>query len=463
MTIKDTALKHPTAPRAGTELEVAFTDLLANGQAVGRVGGVVVFCFGPLPQETARVVVTTVKPKYVVAELRSLVVTSPDRAQPFCPVFGDCGGCQVQHLGYPAQLAWKRDVLRNALARIGGFGAVDVHDTVGMAVPRDYRNKMSLVVEEGSPEPTIGFYRQRSHDVVPIDACPIVMPQLSGYVARLNAARSNSATAPALAQARHLVARGARASAQAVLTITTVRESDAVRAAAPALLADLLGVVGITNSFDRTGENAILGRRHRVLTGSPEIEETIGGVRYRVSAESFFQVNVEIVGRIFAQLESELQSRPNVVDLYCGAGTFSLYFARYGCAVFGIEESAPAIAEARANAVLNGLEERVTFQTGRVEAMVAGGPGRAALAGAQVAFLDPPRKGSDEATLGAIAAAGVPNVWYLSCDPATLARDLKFLAAKGYSLGAVRPFDMFPQTGHVEALVTLHRTRHPSE
>jgi 23S rRNA (uracil1939-C5)-methyltransferase len=187
-------------------------------------------------------------------------------------------------------------------------------------------------------------------------------------------------------------------------------------------------------------------------------------VRYRVSAGSFFQVNVEIVGRIFAFLEPELGRPRRIVDLYCGAGTFSLFFAQHGCDVFGIEESAQAVDEAAANAALNGLAERVTFRTGRVEEIAGSDEGRAVLAGAAVAFLDPPRKGSDEATLGAIAAAGVPDIWYLSCDPATLARDLKFLAAKGYVLGVVQPFDMFPQTGHVEALVTLRRSpHHPSE
>lgn len=458
MTTNDIALKDPAAPRAGAELDVTFSDLLANGQAVGRAAGVVVFCFGPLPQETARVVVTTVKAKYVVARLLGLIATSPSRAEPFCPVFGDCGGCQVQHLAYPAQLAWKKDVLRNALQRIGGFGTIDVRNTIGMTVPRAYRNKMSLVVErQPAAPPTIGFYRQRSHDVVPIDACPIVMPQLSDYVTRLGAARSNPSTAPALADARHLVARAAQATGQAVLTITTTRESRASRDAAPALLADLPGVVGITNSFDLSGENAIVGRRHRLLAGSPEIEETIHGVRYRVSAGSFFQVNVEIVGRIFEFLKPELRAQPGVLDLYCGAGTFSLFFAKHGCRVLGIEESPQAIAEARANAALNQMQARAVFHADRVERFAGSDQGRAALAGARVVFLDPPRKGSDEATLAAIASAGVAQVWYLSCDPATLARDLKFLAAKGYGLDTVQPFDMFPQTGHVEALATLHR------
>ena len=448
--------KKSSSLQAGAELEVAFTDLLANGQAVGRAGGMVVFCFGPLPQERALVSITAVKPKYAVATLVRLISGSPFRAQPFCAVFGVCGGCQIQHMSYPAQLAWKRDVVRNTLQRIGGLTGLDVRDTVGMIVARGYRNKMSLVVDHRTALPQIGFYQQRSHDVVPIDACPIVAPQLSEFVSRLNKARLDPAIASALEPARHLVARNARASGQSVLTVTTEAPSEAVEKAAPALQARLPGVVGVTNSFDLNSENAIMGRKHRVLTGTPEIEETIHGVRYRVSAGSFFQVNVEIVARIFEFMRPGLNVPRRIVDLYCGAGTFALFFAKHGCDVYGIEESRQAITEAQSNARLNGLEEKVQFASGRVEEMVARREGREALRRAQIVFLDPPRKGSDEATLGAIASAGVPNVWYLSCDPATLARDLKFLAAKGYRFGVVQPFDMFPQTGHVETLVTLY-------
>jgi 23S rRNA (uracil1939-C5)-methyltransferase len=455
LTNREAAPKNSPSLQAGAELEVAFTDLLANGQAVGRAGGMVVFCFGPLPQERAIVSVTTVKPKYAVAKLLRLIAGSRFRVQPFCGVFGTCGGCQVQHLSYPAQLVWKRDMVRSAIQRIGGLSGIAVRDPIGMIVPRGYRNKMSLVVEHHSALPAIGFYQQRSHDVVPIDACPIVAPQLSDYVARLNAARLDDEVAGALAPARHVVARNARASGQAVLTVTTETASEAVEKAAPALQARLPGVVGVINSFDLNSENAIMGRRHHVLSGTGEIEETIHGVRYRVSAGSFFQVNVEIVGRIFEFMKPGLQVPRRIVDLYCGAGTFALFFAKHGADVFGIEESRQAVAEAQNNAELNGLVERVSFHSGRVEQEIAKREAREALQRAQIVFLDPPRKGSDETTLGAIATAGVPNVWYLSCDPATLARDLKFLAAKGYRVGVVQPFDMFPQTGHVETLVTL--------
>jgi 23S rRNA (uracil1939-C5)-methyltransferase len=438
---------------AGAEVELGFSDLLANGQAVGRTGGMVVFCFGPLPQERARVRITTVKPKYAVADLVQLTVRSPFRAQPFCPVFGTCGGCQVQHMSYAAQLGWKRDVVKNALQRIGGFGEVAVRDPIGMINPRAYRNKMSLVVSKG----VLGFYKQRSHDLVPIDGCPIVMPQLNAHIGKLNDAMVRPATAGAFKKTRHIVERTAKVTEQSVVTFTTEEPSPEMRSIGPELMRMLPGAVGITNSFDLTSENAIVGRKHTVVAGTPQIEEQIAGVRYRVSAGSFFQVNVEIVSRIFEFMRPGLAAPRKIVDLYCGAGTFALYFANLGSDVAGVEENPRAIAEAKENAALNELKGSVRFVCGRVEDAVRRGEIRSALAAAQIVFLDPPRKGSDEITLGAVAQSGVPNIWYLSCDPATLARDLKFLAAKGYALGAVQPFDMFPHTGHIETLVTMYR------
>ncbi|MEO9170138.1 MAG: 23S rRNA (uracil(1939)-C(5))-methyltransferase RlmD [Candidatus Baltobacteraceae bacterium] len=457
MTSKETPPSPPARLRLGAELELTFSDLLASGQAVGRVGGLVVFCFGPLPHEKARVRITSVKQKYSVAQMVALVTRSPERTTPFCSVFGACGGCQLQHLAYDGQLSWKTAVVRNALTRIGGFPEIDVRRTIGMINPRAYRNKMSLVVDHRGGVPSIGFYRQRSHDVVPIDGCPIVTPQLNDYIDRLNAARTNPETAGIFRPARHIVSRNARATGEAVVTVTTPQLSQEVESAGTALLAQLPGAVGLTNSYELTSANAIVGRRHRLVFGRSEIEEEIAGIRYRVSAGSFFQINVEIVNRIFSFLRPGLQAPRKIVDLYCGAGTFSLYFAKFGCDVYGIEESSQAVLEAQENAALNALEARVRFRAGRVEDAVATPEAKAALEQCEIAFLDPPRKGSDEVTLGALASARIPYIWYLSCDPATLARDLKFLAANGYRPGVVQPFDMFPQTGHVETLVTLYR------
>ena len=443
---------------AGAVAAVRFTDLLANGQAVGRVNGQVVFVTGPLPGERASVRITQVKPKYAVGDVVAYESQSPMRAKPFCAVFGVCGGCQVQHLAYPAQLAWKEQIVRSALRRIGGFADADVRRPVGMTNPRNYRNKMALVVDRPpAGETSFGFYQARSHALVRIESCPVVLPQLDVAIAGLyDAARAPDAR-DAFTGAKHAIVRAGAASGQAVLSITTDRQSSAIKERAPAIARRVRGVVGISNSFEPRTANAVLGRKMLYVWGQREMEETIEGVRYRVSPASFFQVNSEMVGRIFRFLAPGLNEKRTVVDLYCGAGTFAIFFASRGARVVGIEENPAAVREARENAALNGVEGRVRFVEGRVEGAIIHKDGKKALEDADIVFLDPPRKGSDEATLEAIAAAGVADIWYLSCNPATLARDLAYLAKRGYALGVVQPFDMFPQTGHVETLATLHK------
>ena len=436
---------------------MTFTDLLANGQAVGRIDGLVVFVTGPLPGERVRVRITSVKAKYAVGDVLEYHTASELRAQPFCAVFGSCGGCQVQRLAYPAQLAWKGQIVRNALRRIGGFTDVPVEHPVGMAHPRAYRNKMSLVVQSEPAGTQFGFYQARSHELVPIAECPVVVPQLDAAIAGLRDAAADEQTAPAFAGVRHAIMRVGTASGQAVLSLSTDRHSAAINAAAPKLAAKIPGIVGISNSFEPRNANAVLGRKMAYVWGAREMEEVIEGVRFRVSPASFFQVNSEMVGKIFRFMEPGIAPGRKIVDLYCGAGTFAIFFASRGAQVVGVEENPAAIREANLNAELNAVTARARFIAGRVEGAVADAAGRAALAAADVVFLDPPRKGSDEATLDAIARAGVDNVWYLSCNPATLARDLRALDAKGYRPGIVQPFDMFPQTGHVETFVTLHR------
>lgn len=445
-------------PAAGAAGSVDFTDLLANGQAVGRFEGMVVFVEGPLPGERARVRLTEVKSKYAVGELLELETRSPDRAEPFCDVFGRCGGCQVQHLAYPAQLAWKRRIVADALGRIGGFAGIDVPPPIGMRDAKAYRNKMALVVEAHDGRTTFGFYRPRTHELVPIEHCPIVLQPLDGAIGALAAAAGDPATAPAFAGVRHVVMRTGLTSPTGVLSLTAAERPDGIAALAPALARAVPGVGGISVSYDLSNANAVIGRRMDFVWGEREMEETIAGVRFRVSPASFFQINGEMVAAIFAALEPLVASEARIVDLYCGAGTFAIFFATRGAQVVGIEGNAAAVDEARSNARLNGVENRVRFVRGRVEGALGDENGRRALREAAAVFLDPPRKGSDEETLAALADVSVPAIWYLSCNPATLARDLRYLAGRGYRIGSVQPFDMFPQTGHVETLVTLTRS-----
>jgi len=419
----------------------------------------VVFVWGPLPDERARIRIVELKKSYAVGELIEITEHSPERATPFCPVFGTCGGCQVQHLSYPAQLAWKSRLVRDALERIGGFAGVQVAPTVGMDEPRAYRNKMALVVERRNERVAFGFYQMRSHAFVPIEACPVVLPQLDAEIVALRAAAGDPKLGGAFAQVKHVIARAGAATGESVTALTTSEPSAQLASAASELAKRLPGTKGLSNSFSPPSANAILGRKQRQLWGESEMEERIAlpngsNVRYRVSAASFFQINTAMVGRLFEKL-AQLPRPRSVLDLYCGAGTFSIWFALGGAAVTGIEENPSAIREAQANAKLNGVVEKTQFLCGRVESLVGKPAGKALHA--ELAFLDPPRKGSDAQTLDALAAARVPAIWYLSCNPATLARDLAHLRAAGYVLEEATPFDFFPQTGHVETLARVRR------
>jgi len=448
----------PSGVTAGDLVDIECSDLIAKtGQAVGRADGMVVYVLGPVPGERARVRIESVKAKYAVAELVEILRSSADRAEPFCTVFGTCGGCQVQHLAYPAQLRWKRGLIEHALRRLGGIQGARVGFPIGMDVPRAYRNKMALVVDHTDAKPAFGFYAARTHDIVPLETCPVVMPQLDRYIAGLTAAAQDAGTEAAFGDAHHVIARVGSASGEGVVAVTTEKASPPLAAAGAALAAHLPGVVGIANSFEPSSENAVMGRRLALIYGRAEMEEAIDGVRFRVSPASFFQVNSEMVGKIFAFMAPQLAGVRRLVDLYCGAGTFALFFAKRGVRVVGIEENPSAVREARSNALLNGVGEMTAFLAGRVDSVLRSRRAAETLQAADVAFLDPPRKGSDEATLDALLHAKPPHVWYLSCNPATLARDLAHLIAGGYRLGAVQPFDMFPQTGHIEALATLQR------
>jgi 23S rRNA (uracil1939-C5)-methyltransferase len=362
----------------------------------------------------------------------------------------------VQHLSYPAQLEWKRTIVESALHRIGGIREIVVAPTMGMAQPRAYRNKMALVTRADAGDVEFGFYRARSHDLVCIDTCPVVRPQLDRTIRRLWEAARDRSLAPVFQEVRHVVARAGGAS-QTVLSLTTDKASRAIRTFAEAISTALPGVVGLINSYELPSTNAVVGRKQTTIAGQAQTTEEIDGLHFQVSPSSFFQINSEMVARIFEVLASAVRAHMRILDLYCGAGTFSLFFAKHGATVVGIEQNARAVREAKANAERNGLAARTTFLTGSVERVLNGGPMLKELRRADVAFLDPPRKGSDASALQALCSARVSQVWYLSCNPSTLARDLAQFVAEGYVPEVIQPFDMFPQTGHVEVLAMLRR------
>ncbi len=432
------------------------TALSSEGQGVARVDGYAVFVVGALANETVRAHVIKVTPSYAIAKTLEVLTPSPERVRPGCPVFAQCGGCTLWHLDYSAQLAQKQQWVRDALERLGGFQSVTMQPIVGMEEPKRYRNKGSFPFGMLGNAVVFGFYAPRSHRLVPFSDCPIQEESVV-EAARRVAAWANDFGVPVYdettgkGQLRHVVARATAEGGRMAVVVTRgpLKHRDD-------LLAYLEDFDSVWHNENPKDTNVVFGDRFTLLSGKPALTETIGDRRFSVGPQSFLQVNRIQTQALYEAAKEFLSPRPDetVVDAYCGVGTISLFVAD-GChRVVGIEQVAPAVGDAKRNADENSVTN-ASFVCGNVEdvlpKMVAAGEKIDAV------VLDPPRRGCDAAALEAIANSGANRVVYVSCNPATLARDCKLLAERGFSLSAVRPVDMFPQTCHVETVVLMSR------
>jgi len=429
---------------------VALDDLLENGQGVGRVDGLVTFVTGGLPGERVRIAVDEVRRNYAAAHVVSIEERSPDRVDPGCPVFPRCGGCQTLHLRYAAERTWKRRLVSDALARLGGLKDVDVAEVV-TAQPDGggYRNKVGLVCRWENGAARLGFYGARSHRFVAVDACPVLIPRLNEAVEQLVGFAKD--VPAAMRGVRHVVARASATGAELVVSFNGREPNKALGAMTPELLARIPALTGIVSNWDPPSENAVFGRRSATLWGSPVVRERVLDAQFTFGIASFFQINTALLDLLAAKIAASLEGARRVVDLYGGVGTFAVLLGRRGIPTSSVESFQPAVDEAAANAALNGVTN-AAFECSPVDSAIAGERGRSLLNGADAVILDPPRKGCEEGVIASLAANRVERILYVSCNPATLARDASMLAAQGYSIGPVAPFDMFPHTGHVEAL-----------
>jgi len=434
-------------PAGGIRIE----DLLANGQGVGRVNGMVAFVSGALPGEHVDVEIDRVKANYLSARTADIRQPSPDRVASVCPVFPACGGCQTLHLRYDAQLRWKRDMVVEALARIAGLRdvAVEAARPSPLIDGARYRNKVTLVARSGRRGAEIGFYAARSHHVVGIQECPVLLPHLNQAVRSL--AEFVRGKPALLANVQHIIIREGANIEGTVICFTTARAQRDLPSFVEALRAHIPGLTGIVNSYDVAGENAVFGRRFSTLWGSPYVRDAVLGATFSFGIASFFQINTAVLELIGAHCRESLEGARRVVDVYSGVGTFAVLLGQRGISGSGVESAKSSVDEAAANAASNGVTS-FSFECAPAAEALSGERGRSLLSGADAVMLDPPRRGCDVEVLAGLTGARVPRVHYLSCDPATLARDAKVLSNNGYVLSRVIPFDMFPHTGHVEAL-----------
>lgn len=435
---------------------IVLDDLLENGQGVGRINGLVTFVTGGLPGERVRIAIDEVKKNYAGAHVIDIEEASHDRVDSGCPVFPRCGGCQTLHLRYSAELEWKRKRVIDALARIGGMKSVDVNAVMSTQADADpgYRNKASLVCKRERGADRLGFYGARSHRLVAIEGCPVLIPRLRAAVEQLVAFARESPQA--MHAVEHVVARASASGRDLVVAFSGNSPNRALGGAVGELRRRIPALTGIVSAWDPSSDNAVFGRRSAVLWGSPVLRERVLDTDFHFGIGSFFQINTSLLERLAGSIVERLRGARRVVDLYCGVGTFAILLSKNGAATTGVEASQHAVDEAAANAAHNGVTN-AAFECATAAHALAGERGRSLLAGADAVILDPPRKGCEEGVLAPLAAAAVPKILYVSCNPATLARDAAILAGSGYALRSVAPFDMFPRTGHVEALAEFER------
>jgi 23S rRNA (uracil1939-C5)-methyltransferase len=413
----------------GRQVSIDLTSMAHGGEAVGRHEGKAVFVPFGIPGESVRVEITQDKGRFARARLLEVLSGSAERVVPPCSYFGACGGCHFQHVSYAAQLEYKRSIVQTQMERIAGLSEAVVLPTLGMSDPWHYRNHVQFHVSDTG---RLGFMAAGSHDVVPIERCPLMHPLLDDLFEALDA------ELPGLL--RLALRAGIRTGDQMVIF--------EMESSVPPQVTVDLPVSCVLQTLDGSVVT---------LVGSPHIREQVGTRTYRVSAPSFFQVNTAQAELLADRVITYLDAGPNdvVVDAYSGVGMFSIGLAAHPARrvgprqIIGIESSPDAIRDAQANA--SGLEQ-VSFVCGAVEEMLPALGIRPTLV-----VVDPPRTGLGRQTVTALLDLSPARIVYVSCDPATLGRDVRAFSAAGYRLREAQPIDMFPQTYHVETVAVLER------
>lgn len=443
-------------PSLGQEIQLKIHDLGHNGEGVGSYQGYTVFVEGALPGETVLAKLIQCQKKYGRAALLSILEKTSQRVEPPCPLFGKCGGCQVMHLNYQAQLEIKRKRVMDAFERIGKINDIHVLACSPSPRPLQYRNKIQLPVRQGLNGIAIGMYARSSHQLVELDHCLIHCSLGQEILETVQTLIKNSQVQPYDPQTgrgdlRHLLIRSTIHTHESlVILITNGKATQAILDLAKQIITECPEVKGVIQNINQRRDNIILDKEYVLLEGQETIQEIICGLRFHLSAASFFQVNPSQAEFLYQKaLEfADLKGDETVLDAYCGVGTLSLIFSRFSKKVIGVECCPEAIEDAKNNSQMNGIDN-AEFFCANAENYIK------KLEAVDLILLNPPRQGCDAAFLQSVGRLLPKTVIYISCDPATLARDLSILYTFGYKAEVAQPFDMFPQTAHVECVVQL--------
>ncbi len=443
-------------------IEMEITGLGSSGEGVGKCKGFTVFVKGALPGEKALVKLFQVKKSYASGEIVQILVQSPQRVEPQCAFYKSCGGCQLQHLSYQGQLEVKRQHVKDCIERIGHITGCEVLPVIGMDNPWYYRNKMQFPVAKTEGRIQIGCYAALTHNVIDIEDCIIqkaannkIMQVVRKWMQQFGISAYDEATGRGIV--RHAMGRvGVKTGEVMAVLITSCYDIPHAGELVTMLKAEVNGLKSIVQNINKKRTNIIMGNKNRVLYGKSTIKDKLGNLKFNISPLSFFQVNSEQTEKLYATALdfAALQGGETVIDCYCGTGTFSLYLAQKAGKVYGIEIVEPAIADAKVNAAANNISN-AEFICGdaavEMPALLNKG------VKPDVVLLDPPRAGCDKKVLAAIADVKPERIVYVSCNPASLARDMAFLTENGYKAEKAQPVDMFPMCAHVECVVLMSR------
>ena len=450
------------------ELTLLIEDMGVDGEGIGKADGAALFVKDAVIGDKVRVKVMKMKKTYGYARLLEILEPSPYRVEPECAFHRQCGGCQIQALAYEKQLEYKQRKVENNLKRIGGFTDIPLEPIIGMDEPYHYRNKAQFPVGTDKDGKIItGFYAGRTHQIIANRDCALGVPvnrqildTVIDFMEKHHVTAYDEKTGRGLV--RHVLVRCGFTTKEIMVCLVINGRKLPFCDTLVHALCNIEGMTSISINCNLERTNVILGKETKVLWGQAYITDFIGGIRYQISPVSFYQVNPVQTEKLYGlALEyANLHGEETVWDLYCGIGTISLFLAQKAKQVYGVEIIPQAIADAKKNAEINGISN-AEFFVGKSEEVLPEFYEKERQAGrkayADVIVVDPPRKGCDAKLLETILAMAPPKVIYVSCDSATLARDLKILCEKDYELVKVRAVDQFCHSVHCEVCVKLER------
>ena len=444
------------------ELILKIEDMGVDGAGIGKSDGMTFFVKDAVIGDVVRVKIIKLKKAYGYARLMELLEASADRVEPKCPYYRQCGGCQIQALSYEKQLEFKENKVHNNLERIGGFTKIPMEPIVGMDEPYHYRNKAQFPVGTDKEGHIVtGFYAGRTHTIIPNRDCALGLPVnreildiVIDFMEKYHISAYDEKTGKGLV--RHVLIRCGFSSQEKMVCLIINGKSLPHGEKLVEALRKIDGMTSISLNCNTGRTNVILGHRTIVLWGQEYITDQIGDISYEISPVSFYQVN-PVQTEILYQTAIDyagLTGKETVIDAYCGIGTIGLIAAKKASKVIGVELNKDAVKDARINAKENKITNAAFYQgdAGRFMVEMAAKGEKA-----DVVFMDPPRAGSAERFLSSVVKLSPKKVIYISCNPETLARDLKYLTKHHYKVEKIQPVDMFPFCDHVETVCSLSR------